>query len=148
RGAEGDGSWAFELTTTEPATIAPPNAPVFWYPAGEELDPNTSFSAFISNVLGRPTSVSADITVVAGNGGTGDFPLVPAVGFGCDGEIGLDGDPTLTNAIVDLGPPPYEVIITATIDRATITSDPVVWPDDFPENGNESTRVGAQLILP
>jgi hypothetical protein len=147
RGAGGDGSWALELTTTEPGTVAPPSAQVLWYPAAEEFDQETSFSVLISNVFGRPPSVSADITVTAGNGATGDFPLIPAIS-GCDGEIGFDSDPTLTNAIVDLGPPPYEITITANIDGAVVTSDPVVWPDDFPENSNESARVEADLVAP
>jgi hypothetical protein len=148
RGAEGDGSWALELTTTEPGTIAPPSAQVFWSPAATELDPDTSFSAFISNLFGRPPSVSADIAVTAGNGTAADFPLIPAISSGCDGEIGFDGDPTLTGSIVDLGPPPYEITITADIGGTVVTSDPVVWPDDFADNSNESARVGADLVTP
>jgi hypothetical protein len=112
------------------------------------LDPDTSFSAFISNLFGRPPSVSADITVTAGNGAAADFPLIPAISSGCDGEIGFDGDPTLTETIVDLGPPPYEITITADIGGTVVTTDPVVWPDDFADNSNESARVGADLVTP
>lgn len=148
RGAEGDGSWAFELTTIEPGSIAPPSIQVFWHPAAEELDPQTSFSAFISNVFGGPASVSADITVAAGNGATGDFALTQVVSTGCDGEIGFDGDPMLTTSIMNLGPPPYEITVSATIEGNVVTSDPVVWPDDFPDNGNESRRVETAVVSP
>ena len=146
RGAEGDGSWAFELTTTEPGPIAPPTAQIFWSPAAAELDPSASFSAFVGNVFGQQPSISAEITVVAGNGATADFPLVPAVTSGCDGEIGFDGHPALSTDIVDLGPAPYTVTVTASIDGGSVISDPLVWPDDFSENSDESLRVGAQRI--
>lgn len=148
RGAEGDGSWAFELVTTEPGTIPPLTAQVSWHPAADSLDPAAPFTFFLRNTPGDPKVASADMRVVAADGTAEDFQLNLATEEACGSELAFDGHPVLTTNVMDLGPAPYEISLTAIVDGATITTDPVVWPNDFPENSNESVSVGAALAVP
>lgn len=54
------------------------------------------------------------------------------------------GSGDLTNRVLELGPPPHQVVITVTIDGDDMVGQAITWPDDCPSNSDESVRVPLQ----
>lgn len=139
QGEQGDGAWAFELTTTEDQPVPPQFVQVLWYPSGRALDPGASFSAQVGNLTTKPEDVSAVATVTSSDGGSGEFELVGNVDDNCWGSnVGFVGPDNLTAQVLELGPAPYDVMMTFSVDDQEIMSPAFTWPDDFPSNSNES----------
>lgn len=140
-GAEGDGAWAFELTTTEDQSEPLPFAQVLWYPSDRDLEEDASFGAHLGNLNTKPEEVSAVATVTSADGESEEFELQGDVDENCWGSlVGLTGPDDLTARVLEMGSAPYDVTITFNVDETLITSQPFTWPDDFPANSNESTR--------
>lgn len=141
RGEGGDAAWAFELVTTEDQPSPAPFWQVFWFPSERDLDIDAPFGASVGNIAIRPTQVSATAVATASDGASAEFGLSVGDDGGCwASSIGLESDTDFTAQVIDLGPPPYSVTVTITVDGQTITGNPVRWPDDFPANSNESSR--------
>lgn len=141
RGEEGDGAWAFELTTTDDRPVATPFAQVLWYPSDRDLDSDTAFSAQLGNVATKPAQVSAAATVTSADGGSEDFELLGDMDDTCwNSTVGFEGPDNFTAQVLELGPPPYDVTISFTIDEKQTMSPTFTWPDDFPSDSNESSR--------
>jgi len=144
RGQNGDGAWAFELVTSKDRSSPPPYVQAFWFPSDRDLEADTPFYALVGNILAQPTEVSATVVVEASNGESEVFVLSVGDDGGCwASNIGLEGPAQFTARVLGLGPPPYAAILTVTIDGRTITGTPLLWPDDFPANSNESRRLAA-----
>jgi len=144
RGQHGDAAWAFKLVTSKDRSSPPPYVQVFWFPSDRDLEADTPFYAQVGNILAQPTEVSATVVVEASNGESEEFVLSVIDDGGCwASNIGLEGPAQFTAQVLGLGPPPYAAILTVTIDGRTITGTPLLWPDDFPANSNESRRVAA-----
>ncbi|MGA9597725.1 MAG: hypothetical protein WBV06_16335 [Acidimicrobiia bacterium] len=142
RGDGGDAGWAFELVSSEDRPAPSPFWQVFWSPGVGELEADAPFSASVGNITSPPTGVSATALVTASNGASAEFDLSIGDVGGCPtSTIGLDGPADFTARVVALGPAPFSAILTVTMERQTFTSTPLRWPDDFPANSNESTRV-------
>lgn len=141
RGEEGDGAWAFELTTTEDQPGPPPFVQVLWYPSDRDLDEGASFGAQLGNLTTKPEKVSAVVTVTSADGGSEDFELQGDVDDNCWGStVGFAGPDNLTAQVLELGSAPYDVTISFSLDETLIMSPTFTWPDDFPSNSNESSR--------
>jgi len=146
RGDQGDASWAFELLTTTGGEPPPPYAQVFWYPSGRDLEADATFFALIGNIAKPPAGVSGTVSVTAGNGASRQYDLTAGQTSNCwEGTVSLHAPAHFTADVLDLGPSPYDVTVTATIDGSTIISDPIRWPDDFPSNSNESPRLATSI---
>jgi len=144
RGQNGDAAWAFELVTSKDRSSPPPYLQAFWFPSDRDLEADTPFYALVGNIHAQPTEVSATAVIEASNGESEEFVLSVGDGGGCwASNIGLEGPAQFTARVLDLGPPPYAAILTVTIDEQTITGTPLLWPDGFPANSNESRRVAA-----
>lgn len=141
RGEEGDGAWAFELTTTEDRSGPPPFVQVLWYPSDRDLDEGASFGAQLGNLTTKPKEVSAVVTVTSADGGSKEFELQGDVDDNCWGStVGFAGPDNLTAQVLELGSAPYDVGVSFNIDETLFTSPTFTWPDDFPSNSNESSR--------
>lgn len=141
RGEEGDGAWAFELTTTEDHPGPTPFVQVLWYPSDRDLDEGASFGAQLGNLTTRPEEVSAVVTVTSADGGSEEFELEGDVDDNCWGStVGFVGPDNLTTQVLELGSAPYNVALSFTIDETLLASPTFTWPDDFPSNSNESSR--------
>ncbi len=146
RGDQGDASWAFELVTTTSGEPPPPYAQVFWYPSGSDLEADASFSVLVGNIATQPASVTGSVAVTAGNGASKQYDLTAEQTSNCwEGTVSLDAGTDFTGDVLSLGPSPYDVTVSATIDGAGIISDPVRWPDDFPTDSNESSRLATTV---
>ena len=99
RGEQGDGAWAFEVTTTEDRPSPPLYIQVLWYPSGRDLDAEAPFSAYLGNLTSKPNDVSAVATVTSSNGSSQDFELFGVVDENCwsSTRLGRRGSrPTVT----------------------------------------------------
>jgi hypothetical protein len=144
RGEGGDGAWAFELIVDEPLPAPEPYWQAFWYPGAGSLDEAARFSAQVGNVPTRPSEVSGSVSVEASDGASQNFELILGDDGGCwSSTLGFDGASDFAERVIELGPSPYSISLTVTIDGDTINGDPLNWPGDFPENSNESTRAPA-----
>ncbi len=144
RGEEGDGAWAFEVVTTTDRSMPPPFVQVFWNPGQGDLQPDTPFSAQIGNLPERPSAASAAVTVTASNDASQGFGLVVGDDAGCwSSTIAAQGPADLTTQILNLGAPPYSVVLEVVVDGQTLVGRPIQWPDDFPPDSNESRRTTA-----
>lgn len=142
RGEQGDAAWAFGLETTRDRTEPAPFVQAYWYPAGEELDPTTSFSGQVGNLAEVPDAVSASATVTSSTGQSKTFELAGELFEDCFASAaGLTGPAGMTAEILTLGPPPYDVALTIKLDGADFGDAVITWPDDFPTNSNESARI-------
>jgi hypothetical protein len=140
-GEEGDGAWAFELTTTEDQSEPLPFVQVLWYPSERDLEEGASFDAQLGNLTSKPKEVSAVVTVTSADGGSKEFELQGDVDDDCWASmVGLTGPDNLTAQVLEIGSAPYDVMITFNVDEMLVTSPTFTWPDDFPANSNESTR--------
>jgi len=142
RGDQGDAAWAFELTTTDDRPSPPLSVQVLWYPSGQTLDAEAPFSAHIGNLTEKPAQVSAVATVTSSNGSSQDFELTGGVAEECWGStVSFDQPANLTSQVLELGPSPYDVELTLRIEGQKIMTPVITWPDDFPSNSNESSRI-------
>jgi hypothetical protein len=144
RGIGGDAAWAFQLVTKEDHPSLPAFWQAFWSPGESELDATAPFSASVQNIATQPIEVSASAVASAATGAMRAFDLSVIYDDSCWGSrLDLAGPDDFTAQVIELGPAPYEVIITVTIDGMTITTSPVRWPDDFPAGSNESGPLSA-----
>lgn len=142
RGEQGDGAWAFELTTTEDRPSPSLYVQVLWYPSGRDLDSEAPFSAYVGNLTSKPSDVSAVATVTSLNGSSQDFELVGGVDENCwSSTVGFEQPTNLTSQVLELGPAPYDVEITVNVDDELILTPVITWPEDFPSNSNESSPI-------
>lgn len=140
-GEGGDGAWAFELTTTDDRPVPAQFVQVLWYPSGRDLDIGASFSAQVGNLTTKPEDVSAVATVTSADGGSEEFELLGDVDDNCwSSTVEFVGPDNLTAQVRDLGPAPYDLMISFSVDDQQIMSPTFTWPDDFPSNSNESPR--------
>jgi hypothetical protein len=144
RGDGGDAAWAFELVTRTDRPFPSPFVQVLWFPSDRELEADAAFYALVGNIPVPPAEIAATATVTASNGESVELQLSVGDNRGCwSSSIGFEGAPQFTAQVLELGPPPYAAVVTVAIDGSTITGTPVRWPDDFPANSNESSRVAA-----
>ena len=138
RGPEGTGTWTFELTTSDDYDLPASFAQLRWAPTDQDIDDDVTFGAWIANVAPRTGTVSTVVSVVASNGASEEYPLTDTnTGLYCwDGSLHLRAAPDFTSRVLELGPPPYEFIVTATVDESTLTTDSVRWPEGFLADGD------------
>jgi len=142
RGDRGDGAWAFQVATGADAPDVPRYVQAFWYPAGGELPPDAPFSVVVGNLAERPGGFAASVTVTPSSGATGAFDLHADTPPDCwSSSLRLDAPEDFTERVSEIGPPPYEFAVTVDIDGTTVSSESLTWPDDFPDDSNESRRV-------
>ena len=139
RGAEGDGAWAFELTSTEDRPHPSQFVQVFWHPSDRALDEAAPFGVQLGNLTTRPTDASAVATVTSADHRSTDLELRRDPDGGCwASTVGFTGPNDMTARVLQLGSAPYEVTIDFSIDGSPVTSPTFTWPTDFPANSDES----------
>jgi hypothetical protein len=139
QGERGDGAWSFELVTTENRPRPPLFVHTSWYPGDGDLDPEAPFSAVLGNLSEQPGELLAQATVTASNGTAEVFDLLPDIDEECWGSsISLEGPTDFSRRVIELGPSPYELSITITIDGGAMAAETLRWPNDYPTYSSES----------
>lgn len=142
RGEQGDAAWSFDLVTTEDRSWPAGYMQAFWFPGGQELERTASFNAYLGNLTERPNNVSAAATVTASDGKSQAFIMISNVVEDCwESTIKLEAPADFTSSVLGLGAPPYEVVISVSIDGRDVVEQAITWPNDYPSNSNESHRV-------
>ena len=141
RGERGDASWALDVELPVAGAQASPHLEVYWYPSDGRLDPGAAFSVLLFNLDAEPEAATASVTVLSPGSGNYSFDLIELVDEReCwAGSIAFEGSDTFTNDVIAIGLAPYELTATLDLGIEMVTAGPIVWPDDFPINSNEST---------
>lgn len=142
RGEQGDAAFSFELITMDDRATPPLFVQSYWFPGSGEPDPDTTFSAQLGNLTEQPTEVTATATVTAADGSAQEFELSRVDDSDCwASAIALQGPAEMSSQVLELGLPPYDIVLETTVDGQPIVSEPIRWPDDYPSNGNEPSRI-------
>jgi hypothetical protein len=139
QGEGGDGAWSFGLTTIGDRPEPPMFLQTSWYPGGGDLDPEATFTAGLGNLSQIPEEISARAAVTASNGASHVFDLAASTSDGCwTSTVSLEVPADFSGAVIDLGPPPFEVAVTIDVDGVDLVAETLIWPNDYPANSSES----------
>ena len=138
RGFRGEASWIFAVELLAPGLELEPYLVVSLAPAAESLGPTAELTVQLFN-LGAHVG-SASVAVAGGAPGSEDevFDLLGRADEGVCPPTAFETPESFSNDLSATGPPPYELTVTFDVEGALWTSDPIVWPDDFPPDSRRS----------
>lgn len=146
RGEQGDAAWRFEVVSSSDRPFPPPYAEAYWFPSGDDLPTDASFSVVMGNLTDEPEPVAGSVRVTANNGAAAELPLVPHADGCSDSVVSLDGPDGFSEDVAALGPPPYDLTLTVTlVDGRAVSTETLTWPGAFPSDSNQSGRIGASV---
>lgn len=137
RGPGGDAWFVFTADLADPVIDVPMQASIGWAPSGDELPTGSHLWLTLVNVLEPPDAMSV-VATVEHDGGRLEIPLTAEWSPDCwTGGLTAFTDPGRQPDDLAGTAPPYTVTITVDVEGRTLTSDAIVWPDDFPDNSDE-----------
>jgi hypothetical protein len=137
RGPGGDAWFVLAPEFSDPIDSLPLQASLGWAPPGDHLPEHSHLWLTIAN-LGEPPDVVEVGAVVTSGPDSVEIPLTAEWVSECwTGGIGAYADPGSQSADLSGLQPPYEVVVTITIDDRRFVAAPVTWPDDYPIGSDE-----------
>lgn len=125
-GPEGDASFAIRIESDLPPTNPRPQVTWVFNP----LDSGSGPEFYVDNWPDLTADVSAVVEVRTGDGNEAN---VVASVQSSERSIFI----WLVQPLVEVGEPPYAMVVRIVADSETYISGPIIWPDDFAPGGNE-----------
>jgi len=138
RGPQGDVWFVFASELTDAVERQPLQASLAWLRTSDDNHQPGSFLVTIANIGKEPESIEV-VVLVESTDGRAEVPVAAEWSSECwSGGVSAFGRSVAT---IDGFTPPYTLTVTIDLDGRDLVSDPVVWPDDFPTDGDEGIAI-------